>query len=162
MQQPERTAEHQWLKKFLGDWAYDARCPTGHGDEQFELKGTEHVRAIGGGWIHAKGRATMPDGSPMVTINLIGYNPATGRFVGSWIGSMMHHMFVYDGWIEEDGRTLVLETTGPGISDPSRQCRYRDITEFVGPDHRAFRTEILDDEGNWTKFMSLDLRRARQ
>ncbi len=30
----------------------------------------------------------------------LGYNPDTKRYLGTWIGSMMTHMWVYDGVIE--------------------------------------------------------------
>lgn len=155
------TKEHEWLNRFLGDWSYDQMCPTGVGDEMFRLAGTEHVRSIGGVWIHGEGRATMPDGSPMTTINIVGYDTAKKQYVGAWTGSMMTHMFVYHGWVEPDGRTLVLESTGPCMMDASKQRKYRDITEFVSDDHRAFRSEMLGDDGKWSKMMSMDMHRIR-
>lgn len=153
--------EHRWLNKFLGDWTFDGRCPMGPGQDEMEFKGTEHVRKIGDVWIQGEGTSTMPDGTPSTMVMTVGYDERKGKIVGTWTGSMMTHMFVYEGWIEDDKRTLVLESVGPCMMDPTKDRTYRDITEFKTDDHRAFRSEMRNDDGTWTKMMGIDMYRVK-
>ncbi|MCA9303939.1 MAG: DUF1579 domain-containing protein [Phycisphaerales bacterium] len=153
------TDQHRWLHKFLGDWQYEATCPGGPDGGEMSFKGTEHVRMIGDAWIHGVGK-TEVGGEEHEMLITVGYDTRKNKYVGSWTGSMMTHLFVYEGWVEEDGRTLVLESTGPSMMDPTKDCTYRDITEFKTDDHRAFRSEMLGDDGKWTQIMSFDMYRV--
>ena len=153
--------QHRWLKKFLGTWQYTSTCSAPDGSGDMTMTGTERVRAIGDLWIQGEGSGTMPGGGVMNTVLTIGYDPAKGRFVGSWVGSMMTHQWVYEGWLENDGRTLVLEAEGPRFDGKPGTTKYRDITEFTSDDHRAFHAEVLGDDGSWSTMMSADYRRAK-
>ena len=42
----------------------------------------------------------MPDGGPATMIMTLGYDPAKKRFVGTFIGSMMTNLWVYEGELE--------------------------------------------------------------
>ena len=55
----------------------------------------------------------MPDGTPATTQITLGYDPAKKRFVGTWLGSMMTHLWIYDGELSADERTLTLSSEGP-------------------------------------------------
>lgn len=161
MKDAEPVKEHQWLKKFVGEWTYEGRASMGPGQEEMTFRGAETVRAIGDLWVHGEGRGKMPDGGDSVMLTTIGFDPKKGRFVGTWAGSMMTQLFVYDGWIEKDGRTLVLETEGSSPMEPDKTRTFRDITEFKSDDHRAFRAEMRNDDGSWTRMMSMDFRRKK-
>ena len=108
--------EHEFLKRIVGDWVmtsssghegYDADDPS----QQF----TETVRSVGGLWIIGNGTGKMPDGTDMTAVITVGFDPAKGNFVGTWVGSMMTNLWVYKGWLEEDGKTLTLEAEGPAF-----------------------------------------------
>lgn len=159
MEQTEITKEHQWLQKFVGEWKYEGRCPGGPDGSEVEFSGSERIEEVGGVWIHIVGEGDMA-GTQISTRMTVGYDTRAKNYVGTWIGSMMTHQFVYKGWVEEDGRTLVLESSGPGMSDPNEDCTYRDINEFKSDDHRAFRSEMLNEDGSWTQIMSIDLFRV--
>ncbi|MNW11537.1 hypothetical protein D3C71_2090200 [compost metagenome] len=75
----------------------------------------------------------MPDGSFGQTLMTLGYSPETGRFVGTWVGSMMTHMWIYDGELEPDGLTLSLYCDGPDFDAPGRKARYRDAITMANP-----------------------------
>lgn len=154
------TKEHQWLKRLLGEWTYQSECAGAPGGSPQKFTGREVVRSIGDLWIQGESRGQMPGGGDAVMVITIGFDPARGRFVGSWIGSMMGHMWVYEGWTEGND-TLVLEATGPRFDDPSKTTKYRDITEFKGPDERAFRAMMLQEDGSWNQMMSASYRRAK-
>lgn len=152
--------EHHWLKRFLGEWTYEHQCVMEPGAEPLKFSGRESVRAIGDLWIQGHAKGEMPGGSEGIMCITVGFDPGRGRFVGSWVGSMMTHMWVYEGWLEGDD-TLVLEATGPRFDDPTKSTKYRDITEFKGADERAFRAQMLQDDGSWTQMMTATYRRAK-
>lgn len=160
MMEIETTKEHAWLKKFVGEWAYEGRSDSGPDGKPMAFDGRETVRAIGDLWVQGEssGACAGMDSKMVVTI---GFDPAKGRFVGNWVGSMMPNMFVYEGWIEEDGRTLVLETRGSCPMNPGTERTFRDITEFVSDDHRRFRAEMRGDDGSWTRLMDIDFHRVK-
>jgi hypothetical protein len=106
----EPTKEHQWLQKFVGEWTYESEGPPSPdqppGQPPSKFTGTESVRSIGGIWIQGEGRGQMPGGGEAIMVLTIGYNPATKRYVGTWIGSMMTMLWVYDGELDAAGRIL--------------------------------------------------------
>jgi hypothetical protein len=90
----------------------------------------------------------------------IGYDQSRNRFVGNWVGSVMGHMFVYDGSLSDDGRTLTLENEGPSFTGEGT-AKYRDIVEMVNDDHRIVSSQMQNADGSWTPFMSGQFRRVR-
>lgn len=159
--QQDPVKEHQWLQKFVGEWTYEGRCTMGPDQPEMTFSGKEKVRAIGDLWVHGESTGAMPGGGTATMLLTVGYDIAKGRFVGTWAGSMMSNLFVYDGWIEQDGKTLVLETKGACPMMPGEMRTFRDITEFKSDDHRAFRAEMKNDDGSWTRLMSMDMHRVK-
>jgi hypothetical protein len=89
-----------------------------------------------------------------------GYDVQKQRFVGSFIGSMMTNLWIYDGALDAAGKVLTLDTEGPGMSEDGKLARYRDVLEVVSADHRTMSSEIHGDDGTWTRFMSMTYRRT--
>ncbi len=155
----EPHEEHRWLHKLLGDWSFTSKCAIEPGADPVGMHGRETVRALGDLWIIAEGAGDTPDGGTMSYVMILGYDPQRKRFVGSWVGSPMSQMFVYEGVLDDAGEILTLETTGPDFSDPMKTARYRDVIEIRGDD-RALRSLLLDGDGNWQEFMHVPYRRA--
>lgn len=149
----EAKKEHAWLKKFIGEWKASGETPAGPDQPAMTWTSTETGIAIGELWIQADSQSTMPDGS-LATMQLtLGYDSNKGRFVGSWIGSMMDYLWVYDGELDADGRVLTLSTTGPDMSKPGTTAAYRDIHTFVDDKHRILTSNMQDEKGEWQQFM---------
>lgn len=155
MLNPPVRPEHEWLRRLVGEWLVaDGAGETGIGDW------TESVQAVGDYWILAEGRGSMPGGAgPATMLMTLGFDPRRGRFVGTWCGSMMTHMFVYEGSLDATGRILALDTTGPDMADPTRTSRYRDTITIVDADTREFRGEVMAEDGSWTPLMTAVHRR---
>lgn len=132
----------------------------GPGKPPAKSRGTERVRPLGGLWIIAEAEIEMPGSGAGQSVMSLGYDPRKKRFVGTWIGSMMSNMWVYEGTLDEEGRVLTLDTEGPAMSDEGKTGRYRDIIEFDGGDRRVMRSTALGDDGTWREFLRAEYRRT--
>ena len=151
---------HRWLQKLVGEWTYegDATMEAGKPGEKF--RGTESVRSLGGLWIQNVGKGEMPDGDTAMTVMTLGFNPQTKRYVGTWIGSMMTHLWLYDGELDAAERVLTLHTEGPAMGSPDQMAKYKDVIEIVSDDHRTLSSHVLAEDGTWHDFMRADYRRT--
>ncbi|HZN64811.1 MAG TPA: DUF1579 domain-containing protein [Tepidisphaeraceae bacterium] len=157
----EPQKEHRWLQKFVGDWVMEDAKAEGPGGDKPHPKWVETVRSLHGVWVVAEGRGEMPDGGgPATTMMTLGFDPRVGHFVGTWLGSMMTHLWVYSGTLDPSGRVLSLDAEGPDFADLAKPNRkYKDVHEFRGDDHRVLTSHLLGDDGKWTQFMTAHYRR---
>jgi Protein of unknown function (DUF1579) len=151
--------QHRWLDKFLGEWTWESEYSMGADQPLTKTEGIEVVRSLGGLWMIADGEGG-PDGSSGKTIMTLGYDPQSDRFVGTFIGTMMTHLWIYNGSLNAGEKVLTLDTEGPNFSQSS-MAKYKDIIEFVSDDHRIMTSQILGDDGNWLQFMTAHYRRKQ-
>jgi hypothetical protein len=123
--------------------------------------GEETVRLLGDLWILAEGRGQMPGGGEASTLLTLGYNPAVQHYLGTWVGSMMSHLWVYKGMLDAGGAVLTLDTEGPSMSGDGSMARYRDVVRVLAADHRVLESEVLTAGGAWQKFMTAHYRKKR-
>ncbi len=146
--------EHRWLEQMLGDWQVTSNSP-----DSCNASWTEHVRSLRGLWIVSEGRGAMPDGEPTETVMTLGFDPQTGAYRGTWIGSMMSHMWIYNGSLDATGSVLTLDCEGPVFDEPGRMAAYQDIITIVDRDRRTLTSRQRKDDGSWHTFMVADFRR---
>lgn len=156
----EATEQHRWLRRLVGSWAFEASCVMEQGQEPVRSRGTERVRMLGDLWVVAEGSGEMPGCGMMQSVMTLGFDPSRGKFVGSWVGSPMPMMFVYEGSLDAAGRVLPLDTEGPHFADPAKRARYQDIIEIRSDDERTWRSQMLGDDGEWMQFMEAVYRRT--
>jgi hypothetical protein len=149
----EPQEEHRWLERLVGEWTVSS----GEGGEW-----VERVRSLDGLWVVAEGHGRMPDGSPAVTMMTLGYDPRRQRYVGTWVGSMMSHLWVYEGTLEEGGKVLPLDCEGPDFETEGRLARYQDIITIEDDDHRTLTARMQSADGTWKQLMSMRYRRRNQ
>jgi hypothetical protein len=160
MEFPQPTEHHKVLQRLVGDWLYIASTGHENYDPEDPLKRwTEKVRSVGGFWVISEGEGNMGDGNQSSMIMTLGYDPRLGHYVGSWIGSMMDKLWIYKGWLEDDGQTLVLEAEGPSFDDPSRTDIFRDVIHFIDDDTRTFSGSVRQPDGSFKTFMTSTSRR---
>lgn len=159
--QAEPQKEHEWLKKLEGHWASEMQCSMGPDQPAATFRGSETVRLLGGLWSIAEGTGDMPGGGTARMIMTLGYDPAQQKYVGSWVGSMMTHMWHYRGTLDPTGQILTLDTEGPNCSDGNKMTRFQDIIEFKSDDHRILRSQMLGEDGKWNGFMTAHYRRVK-
>lgn len=156
---PEK--EHKWLEKLVGEWTSLAEMSMVAGEPPMKFHGTETVRSLGGLWIVGEGEGEMPGGDIGRTMLTLGYDPSKKRFVGTWIGSMMAHMWIYHGTLDASGKVLTLDSEGPSMKGDGKVAKYRDIIEFKNRNHRLLHSEALGGNKKWQRFMTAHYRRKK-
>jgi hypothetical protein len=109
----------------------------------------------------AEGEAEMPDGQKGKMIMTLGYDPRKKRYVGTWVGSMMDLLFVYDGKMDAAKKVLTLSTEGPSFTNPKKMAKFQDIITIKSKDLRTLTSRVQGDDGKWTEFMTVQYRRKK-
>lgn len=162
----EITPQHTWLHQLVGEWQVEGESIMADGEPAVKTSGTESVRKLGDAWVLCEGRGQMPEemGGGLTLMQFtLGYDPAKGHFVGTFIGSMMTHLWIYHrGELDAAGRTLALYAEGPAFDQPpGTMAQYRDSIELISPDERVLRSHLKRPDGNWIQFMTARYRRTR-
>lgn len=152
----EPQSQHRWLKRMVGRWAVDFSCPDASGENPQIASGVENVRMLGDLWI--VGEAEMVEKEDGQSLLTIGFDPRRELFIGTFVASMMTHMWIYEGSLDSDGRVLTLATEGPHYAE-ERLARYEDIFEFVDDDHRTLTSRVLEQDGTWKQVVTASYRR---
>ena len=161
MMKTEPQKEHQWLQRFIGEWTFEGEAMMEPGQPPAKFTGTESVRSLGDLWFLAEGQGEMPGGGAATTLLTLGYDSQKQRYVGTWIGSMMTHLWVCEGELDADERVLTLNAEGPSMASEGKMTQYKDVIEFKSDDHRVLTSHMLSDDGNWQQFMTANYRRKK-
>jgi hypothetical protein len=153
--------EHEWLHKLVGEWTFEVEASMEPGCAPGHFQGSESVRSLGGLWIVAEGQGEMPGGGAATTMMTLGYDPQKKRYLGTWVGSMMTHLWIYDGALDATGRVLALDTEGPGMTVEGKMTKFKDVIELKSDDHRVLTSHMLAEDGEWHHFMTAHYRRRK-
>ena len=142
--------EHEWLKKFVGDW------------EMTSDQGTAEMESsmLGKLWVVNESDMEI-QGQKMKSIQLIGYNPEKKKFVGIWADSMVNHMWHYEGTLDESGNKLMLDAEGPSMSGDGSMANFRDAYEFTDDDTIVATSYMQGEDGEWTVLMEGTAKRKK-
>lgn len=156
---PTPQKEHEWLKQLEGEWTTEGELTMGPGGATIQCKGTETGRMIGGFWAMTENRGEFA-GMTMTGIMTLGYDPEKKKYVGTWVDSMGHHLWRYEGTVDAAGKTLTLSTEGPSPMAPTKTSRYKEVIEFKSKDHKVF-TSSIEQDGKWVTFMTMNAKRRK-
>ena len=93
---------------------------------------------------------TKSSGFTLVEVLII--SPIIILFVGTFIASIMTHLWIYDGSVDESGK-LVLDATGPSM-DGRSDAHYQDMIEIVSDDRWILTSRMQAADGQWHHFMT--------
>jgi Protein of unknown function (DUF1579) len=158
--QATATRTGQWLQRLAGEWAWEMEAEGQPGEPPIRESGTESVRSLGP-WAICESTGRTPDGGEATSIMSIGYDPERGRFIGTFLSSMMAYLWLYDGELDADGRVLTLAAEGPSYTGEPGTASYRDTIELVSDDHRVHTSAYQAADGSWHQFMTVHYRRTR-
>lgn len=147
----EAQKEHRWLDQLVGDWTFAHECTMPDGT-QVSNPGTMECRMLGDLWLICESRGRSDDHGEWSAIMTLGFDPAQGQYIGTFIGSMMTHIWLYRGRLDASGMKLPMATEGPKF-DGSGMGQYRDTIEILDGDTWVLSSELLTDEGTWVQFM---------
>ncbi|WP_206028732.1 DUF1579 domain-containing protein [Thalassoroseus pseudoceratinae] len=157
---PGPTKEHQWLKKFVGEWSMTSKATMGPDQQPIECSGTMQARMIGEFWVVNEMKSTS-QGMTGKGLQTIGYDPDKKKYVGTWVDSMTNHIWIYEGTVDETGKKITLEAVGPNIFADGKLNKFRDSYEFQSPDVMIVTSSMLNDDGKWVPFMTGTSRRKK-
>ncbi|HEY0015824.1 MAG TPA: DUF1579 domain-containing protein [Longimicrobium sp.] len=157
-----KTDQHRWLGRLEGEWTWEMEAQAAEpGQPPVTDSGTESVRSLEGVWMMMESRGGMPEGGSATSVMTLGYDPGRQRFVGTFVGSMMTNLWIYEGRLDAAGRVLTLDTEGPSYTEEGKTAKYRDTLEFLSDDHRVQTSRFQAGDGQWRQFMTTHYRRAR-
>ena len=157
MPHAEPQAEHRWLSRMVGEWTFEMEALMGPDQPPVKHGGRQRNRSLGGLWLIGDGEGDMPGGGTMNSVITLGFSPEKGKFVGSFVASMMTHMWPYEGTLEGD--VLTLDSEGPAFTGEG-MAKYQDVVEIVDDDHWILRSRAPGPDGQWFEFMTAHYRRA--
>ena len=149
-------AEHEWLMQFVGEWNCESECPGEPGKPPTKMTGTESVRSLGGLWMVSEGTFTGTESGSWKSITTLGYDPQAKAFVGTFIATMMTHLWPYRGSLNAEKTVLTLDSEGPSFSGDGTMQKYQDIVTVVSKNHRILTSQVQGPDGKWTQFMKMD------
>ena len=154
-------AEHEWLQRIVGEWTGEGEASMAPGQPPVKWKSTEIVRSIGGMWVVGEGTGDTPGGGTATTIITLGYDPKKSKYVGTFIGSMMNNLWIYEGSLDAGANVLTLDTEGPAMSPEPAMAKYKDVVEFKSNDHRTLTSFIQGTDGQWQQIMTANYHRTK-
>jgi len=157
----EPQKEHEWLQQLVGDWTYECECTMEPGKPPEKFKGSERVRTLGGLWLLCEGVGEMPGGGTAATLMTLGYDPGKQKYLGTWVGSMMTHLWVYDGSLDAEEKVLTLNTEGPNCGGDDKLVKQRDVIEVKSDEERVLTSYMQGEDGEWRPFMTAHYRRVK-
>ena len=152
-QLPEPEKEHQWLQQFVGEWTTKSKADMGPDLPPMECEGSISSRMVGGFWVLNEMKGDMA-GTPMVGMQTVGYDSAKKKYVGTWVDSMVNHMWHYEGSVDATGKILTLEAEGPNFMAGGKLTKFQDIYEFKSADEIVIASTMLGEDGKWITFMT--------
>jgi hypothetical protein len=156
---PAPEPEHAWLEQFVGEWTTTAQVSTGPDQPSFECSGKISSQMLGGLWVINDISNETP-GMEMRGLQTIGYDPAKQKYVGTWVDSMMNHMWQYEGEVDESGKKIVLYAEGPNFEGGEEPAMFRDSYEFVSADEIRMTSEMQGADGEWITFTTGEAHRT--
>ena len=154
---PEPTAEHTMLLENVGTWNVDCTYFMGPG-EPMRVQAKETVEALGGFWTVSLFESEFM-GMPFAGRATSGYDPKAGKWVGTWIDTMMPHMFVMEGDLDPETRVLTMHCQGPAPMT-GEMIPYRSTAECLEDGTRRFEMFMTLPDAGEVKMFSYVYTRA--
>jgi hypothetical protein len=154
------TKEHQWLHQFVGEWESTGKATAAPGEAAMTCKGKVTTRKVGGLWVVSEIDNEMM-GTKVEAIQTFGYDPEKKKFVGTWVDSMLDHMWKYEGTVDEGGKKITFEADGPNFFAPGKTAKFRDAYEFKSKDLIETTSSMQTEDGKWTVFMTGQMKRTK-
>lgn len=152
---PQPTANHKWLKHFIGEWDTKTKMFMAPGQPPQLSEASQVVRPLGEFWVLSEYDGSFMN-KPFQGIQTIGYDVNKGKYVATWTDNMTGYLWNYEGILDQAKNTLTMEAEGYCPMKPGKLTRFRDIIEMKTPDHMTYTSLMLDDNGQWVTMMTAE------
>jgi hypothetical protein len=153
------TKEHQFFDDMIGEWTFEHSCDTTAEQSSSSTTGKAIAKSYGGLWLIMECEGNSEPMGRWFSQFTLGYDPQNRRYHGTFVASMMSHLWLYQGQVDSSGKRLVLDVRGPQMAGDG-MANYQDIFEIVDRDYWILRSQIQGDDGNWSQFMEGHHRRV--
>jgi hypothetical protein len=154
---PKPQKEHEWLQQLVGEWDTESEIIVEPGKPPMKAKGSESARSLGGFWIVSEHKGDA-FGTPFTGILTLGYDAQKKKYIGTWIDSIMPILWKYEGTVDPAGKTLTLESEGPG--QDGKLVKFRESLELKDKDHKVF-TSATEQDGKWLVHLTITYTRKK-
>ena len=156
MTDPGLAPEFELFKKDVGEWDAAITITPGPGEPPQASRGRLIGRLISGGrWLVTdfKNHTTGFEGH-----GIYGYNPASNRYVATWVDDMRSSLHVGEGQWNPATQTMTYRwsATAPG----GQPMAWRETTEVVSENQQVFRILFPGSDGRDFEMMRAVYRRA--
>jgi hypothetical protein len=159
---PGPVKEHEVLKKFVGEWETQSEAVMAPGQPAMKCQGSINAKMLGGFWVltEFEMESDMMD-MKMLGQMTLGYDEKSKKYVGTWVDSMLNHMWKYEGTLDKAGKILTLEAEGPNFMQGGKLAKFRDVYEFKSQDEIATTSQMQGEDGKWITFMTGTAKRKK-
>ena len=154
---PEPTPEHESLLGVVGTWTVDCTYFMAPG-EPMKVQAKETIEALGRFWTVSLFESDFM-GLPFAGRATTGFDPKRGKWVGTWVDSMMPHMFVMEGERDAESGIVTMHCDGPAPMTGD-MVPYRSTTENLADGRRRFEMFMTLPEAGEVKMFSYVYTRA--
>lgn len=148
--------EHEFLKRFVGDWTCTTATSFGPG-KSVTTKGTMTGHMIGKFWVVIDRKAAFGK-STYHGRATYGFDSRKKKYVGTWTDSMAPILWHYEG--EADGNRLVVESEGPHPALPGK-FKFRNTWNFKTADEVVLTSEMEGRDGKMLTILKSTCRRKQ-
>jgi hypothetical protein len=153
---PQPTAEHKLLMEHVGNWKVACKFYMDPSQPPMETNATERIDKIGEFWTVSRYETEMM-GAPFVGSCTLGYEPQSGKFVSTWVDSMMPVFCKFTG--KQKGDTIHYE--GEFFSCMTNSVlKHRATEKHLNKNERVFEMFCTLPDGTEIKMMTNHYRRA--
>ena len=153
---PQPTAEHRLLKDHAGTWKVACQFYMDPSQPPMEVEATERIDMIGEFWTVSRYESNMM-GAPFSGSATMGYEPSSGKFVSTWVDSMMPVLCTFSG--KQKGDTIHME--GSFLSCMTNTVlEHRTTEKHISKNERIFEMFCTMPDGTEIKMMTNHYKRA--
>lgn len=156
MQPLAPSAHHKVLEQKVGTWEATVDVP-GMPDAASKAKYVAKMDH-GGLWLVGDYRGEFM-GASFSGQEVAGYDERKGKFVSTWVDSMMDHIMAFEGSYDEKTKTLEMFTNSFDMAGNPIQERHD--SHFVDADTWVFTMNQLGADGNYAPTMTITYRRVK-
>lgn len=156
---PKPGPEHEFLKKFAGNWECTLKASFIPGQPASESKGVETSKvALGGFFVIGDFKGEMM-GMPFEGHSIKGYDTFKKKFTSVWADSMGSWIMMSEGTLDKSGKVLTEVAEGPDMT--GKTTKYIMKTEFKDNDNMVFNMAMPNEQGKEVNVLTITYKRKK-